>query len=318
MEGDIEGVMIRPEGNNPDEEAEREKWYRLPLYLPIVSTVGVLHDNESRSGSPTMILTCCYRCYRDAWSSNHSLSRTEAKRRYISTLIETMHKYASTTPEARELVAELEFVWDQVKANSAASSASSPGQRVGVPGFPRQQQEISYASISPEMQKQTEKDPSGLRLLRPVSDGDEEEIEEGDTFEEARSGLSDEEGIEAHSRGYPRARDLEVRNRKWRKRVEQALIRMTAEVAALREQLESKRILDDRPRNGMWAWLVWITWSTIEHVVIDAVILLLLYVWLRGRYDQRLALSLRMLSRKVAERTQRLRLPWRLNIKANG
>ena len=26
MEGDVEGVMTRPEGDNPDEEAEREKW----------------------------------------------------------------------------------------------------------------------------------------------------------------------------------------------------------------------------------------------------------------------------------------------------
>ena len=37
----------------------------------------------------------------DAWKSNDGLSRTEAKRRYIAKLIDTMHKYASTTPEAR-------------------------------------------------------------------------------------------------------------------------------------------------------------------------------------------------------------------------
>ena len=28
-----------------------------------------------------------------------------------------MHRYASRSPDARELVAELEFVWDQVKSN---------------------------------------------------------------------------------------------------------------------------------------------------------------------------------------------------------
>ena len=27
MEGDVQGVMRRPEGNNPNEEAERDKWY---------------------------------------------------------------------------------------------------------------------------------------------------------------------------------------------------------------------------------------------------------------------------------------------------
>jgi acyl-CoA-binding protein len=33
----------------------------------------------------------------DAWDAQRGVSRTEAKRRYIEALIETMHKYASTT-----------------------------------------------------------------------------------------------------------------------------------------------------------------------------------------------------------------------------
>lgn len=33
----------------------------------------------------------------DAWDAQKGTSRTEAKRRYIEALIETMHKYASTT-----------------------------------------------------------------------------------------------------------------------------------------------------------------------------------------------------------------------------
>jgi hypothetical protein len=45
------------------------------------------------------------------------LSRTESKRRYITTSIDTMHKYASPSPDSRKLVAELELVWDQVKSN---------------------------------------------------------------------------------------------------------------------------------------------------------------------------------------------------------
>jgi len=35
---------------------------------------------------------------RDAWNEHKGLSKTEAKRRYIPTLIDTMHKYASATP----------------------------------------------------------------------------------------------------------------------------------------------------------------------------------------------------------------------------
>lgn len=62
MEGDVDGVMERPNlaSGLPSDELQREqdKW--------------------------------------DAWDSQSGLSRTEAKRRYIEALIETMHKYATT------------------------------------------------------------------------------------------------------------------------------------------------------------------------------------------------------------------------------
>lgn len=63
MEGDVDGVMDRPGsgGYTKDEDTirEQEKW--------------------------------------DAWDAQKGVSRTEAKRRYIEALIETMHRYASTT-----------------------------------------------------------------------------------------------------------------------------------------------------------------------------------------------------------------------------
>ena len=74
---------------------------------------------------------------RDAWSSCAGLTRPEAKSAYISALISTMHTYAYGTPEARELVNELEFVWDQVRCNNGTTTKE------------------------------------GLRLLRPVSDRDD-------------------------------------------------------------------------------------------------------------------------------------------------
>lgn len=62
MEGDVDGVMDRPttkSGISGDElQREQDKW--------------------------------------DAWDSQRGISRTEAKRRYIEALIETMHKYATT------------------------------------------------------------------------------------------------------------------------------------------------------------------------------------------------------------------------------
>ena len=64
MEGDVDGVMERPSsttqgGLSSDElQREKDKW--------------------------------------DAWNAQRGLSRTEAKRRYIEALIETMHHYATT------------------------------------------------------------------------------------------------------------------------------------------------------------------------------------------------------------------------------
>ncbi|ODV95839.1 hypothetical protein PACTADRAFT_49284 [Pachysolen tannophilus NRRL Y-2460] len=50
----------------------------------------------------------------DAWKDQQGLSKTEAKRRYISYLIDTMKLYASGTHESRELLSELEYLWDQI------------------------------------------------------------------------------------------------------------------------------------------------------------------------------------------------------------
>lgn len=62
MEGDVDGVMEQPMaggGLSPEElQRERDKW--------------------------------------DAWNSQKGLTRTEAKRRYVEALIETMHRYATT------------------------------------------------------------------------------------------------------------------------------------------------------------------------------------------------------------------------------
>jgi acyl-CoA-binding protein len=65
MEGDVDGVMERPmsvgsgEEEPDDTKKDRDKY--------------------------------------DAWDAQRGISRTEAKRRYIEALIDTMHKYASTT-----------------------------------------------------------------------------------------------------------------------------------------------------------------------------------------------------------------------------
>ncbi|KAI5949474.1 hypothetical protein KGF57_004684 [Candida theae] len=76
-EGDVRGVMPRPVGFTPEDEGAKKKW--------------------------------------DAWKREEGLPKTEAKKRYIAFLIETMKVYASGTHEARELLNELEYLWDQIK-----------------------------------------------------------------------------------------------------------------------------------------------------------------------------------------------------------
>lgn len=71
-EGDVLGIMQRPVGDSPKDEANRRKW--------------------------------------DAWRQQHGLSRAEAKMKYIEFLLETMRSVAVITPESEQLIAELEQV----------------------------------------------------------------------------------------------------------------------------------------------------------------------------------------------------------------
>lgn len=216
-----------------------------------------------------------------------------------------MHKYATTTPEARELVSELEFVWDQIKSNSVSSSASSPAQLAQGQGIG-----ANYKSTDASQRVGGEDVTSGgLRVLRPVSDGDDEDddIEEGEDFEEAHhTPLDEDSGAVLTSRRQPA--DLDVRNRKWRKRIEHTLIKLTTEIAALREQVEAKRVGEGKRRNGVWAWITWLVWVALRHLVVDLAVLGFLVVWARRKGDRRLEQGLLLLGGYVRERLRRVRV----------
>jgi hypothetical protein len=181
-----------------------------------------------------------------------------------------MHAYAYGTPEARELVNELEFVWDQVKSNAqfntAASNHSSNNSRqAGI-------DEI----ISGDKDVRTKE---GLRVLRPMSDQDEEE---------AAAEAAEEVDAERNEAGRGRSDT-------WQGRVDRALVQMTAEIAALREVVEARgRTIWGRRSGGSaseWGWVGWIfsrIWSLVKRAIFDAVIILLLYIivrWKKGGKD---------------------------------
>ncbi|KAI1851724.1 hypothetical protein JX265_010958 [Neoarthrinium moseri] len=220
MEGDVDGVMERPSagaGVDRDElQREKDKW--------------------------------------DAWNAQRGLSRTEAKRRYIEALIETMHRYA-TTPDAGELVAELEFVWNQIKNNSPSTSDSSPkGTKSELRKFA-------------QPQSGTE---GPMKVLSPMSEDDEAE-------REYRERQDDEDEGEYVKKGD-----------KWSRKVERALVRLSAEIAALREQITSGREWRTQKEKTFGAWISWLFWLFVKHLVIDSFILIIILLWMRKRKDRRL------------------------------
>jgi hypothetical protein len=100
----------------------------------------------------------------------------------------------------------------------------------------------------------------------------------------------------------------EVRNRKWRQRIETALVRMTAEMAALREQVESRRSLPKQRRKGIFGWFAWIFWKVLQHMAIDLVILGLFMYLVRGRGDRRLEDAGQAVINLIKEQVQRMRI----------
>lgn len=74
--------------------------------------------------------------------------------------------------------------------------------------------------------------------------------------------------------------------RRWRRRVEQALTKMTAEVAAVREQMETRAIAHRR-RTSAWAWVKWLAWVTLRQVLWDLAVLAMLLIWMRVKGDRR-------------------------------
>ncbi|KAK1998356.1 acyl-CoA binding protein [Colletotrichum falcatum] len=225
MEGDVDGVMERPTLASglpaADLQREKDKW--------------------------------------DAWNIQKGLSRTEAKRRYIEALIDTMHNHA-TTPNAKELVDELEFVWNQIKNNSPSSTDSSPKDARHTGGLQQYQQPLL----------ETE---GPLKVLSPMS---EEDAAERESI--GRIGFNDDDEPDA----------LATRSSTWSRSVERALEKLSAEVAALREQITTGREWKSKKSRSLPAWIRWLTWLIMKHLAIDVVLLGFILLWMRKRKDRRL------------------------------
>ncbi|KAG6297855.1 Autophagy protein 37 [Claviceps aff. purpurea] len=226
MEGDVDGVMEQPTAGPfiTDEELrrERDKW--------------------------------------DAWNVQKGLSRTEAKRRYVEALVETMYRYANTT-DAIELVTELEFVWNQIKHNTPSSTASSPKATASSNKARRQLQQPPVVSEGP------------MKILSPMSEQDE-----ADARSQKLMDLDD--ALEEKSRDYKAPT--------WQKKIERAVTKLSAEVAALREQIATGREWRSRRDRSFSTWLRWLLWVMLKHLLVNCVLLAVVLLWMRKRKDGRL------------------------------
>jgi hypothetical protein len=214
-------------------------------------------------------------------------------------LIETMHKYASATLDARELVSELEFVWDQIRSNVPSTHTHSI---------------IAGAPFSPDPDHDHDHDHD------PEPDRDHDHDHENDNDNDQVLGIvSPNPYGDEVDRGTATAEETDARTpreRAWRQRVEKALAKMTTEVAGLREQLESRRAAERR-RNGyyyyygdngggsnarrVWMWVLWATYTVVRHLAVEAVFWGIVFLWMRRRGDRRAEESLRVVMRFVRE-----------------
>lgn len=195
--------------------------------------------------------------------------------------------------DARALVDELEFVWDQIKNNSPSSSNSSPARRGGV---------LSTSSYTGPQVRQFQQPLSGndgpMRVLSPMSQDDEAERESEEQQQRAAGEYQGEEE--------PPEENKEKNPGRWRKTVEQALMRMTTEVAALREQIATGREYQGKRARSFGSWVAWLVWLAMRHVLVDMLLLGFLLLWLRRRKDRRVEDLVRQIFRIGREYMRRI------------
>ena len=164
--------------------------------------------------------------------------------------------------DAAELVAELEFVWNQIKNNSPSSSNESAKQ-LG----------MSMDTSSKRFSQPMAGTDGPMKVLSPMSEEDEAEL---DYQRRMAAGDPDDDG------------EYVKRGDKWSKKMERAIVRLSTEIAALREQITSGREWRSRKERSFGAWVRWLLWAVTKHAVADTILISLILIWMRRRKDRRL------------------------------
>lgn len=121
-----------------------------------------------------------------------------------------------------------------------------------------------------------------MRVLSPMSQDDEEEIRS-----QQKSGYNDEYKDEVELEG-DKGDKVDKGAKTWRMTMEHALVKMTAEIAALREQISTGREYQGRKQRSIGRWVAWLIWLAIRHLLADMVIIGILLFWFRKKKDRRI------------------------------
>lgn len=111
-----------------------------------------------------------------------------------------------------------------------------------------------------------------MKILSPMSEQDEAELRSQRQMD--IDDLLDE--------------SMDKKTARWQRKVERALTKMSAEVAALREQITTGREWRSKKERSLPAWFGWMMWVILKHLVVDCVILVFVLIWMRRRKDRRL------------------------------
>ena len=110
-----------------------------------------------------------------------------------------------------------------------------------------------------------------MKVLSPMSEQDEAELR-------SQQQMDLDDILDEQPRAAPR----------WQKKVERAVTKLSAEVAALREQITTGREWRSKKDKSFGAWFGWLLWTVLKHLVVDCVMLALVLIWMRRRKDRRL------------------------------
>ena len=124
-------------------------------------------------------------------------------------------------------------------------------------------------------------------MLSPMSEQDEAELRSQRQME-----LEDEDDDDVASGRI---------SGRWQKRVERAITNLSAEVAALREQITTGREWRSKKERSFPSWMGWLIWTVLKHLLADFVILAVVLLWMRKRKDRRLEDLVRSMLRLVRE-----------------